>query len=311
MVRLETITDMVGNGGKKGAGGNSHDRAKERAKHPELFAPMQQEIAPKGEILETSQVSNRFLSTKTLQAFGGSGLLLGIAAMIFPVLFWSGIALFIVSGVIWSLDVWAERYSIGSKLTLQLFIVSIVALVMWRIVFFPADPQISAAWAKSDYKPGTNINGLEWHKGLSELRVFISNPTDRDFSDFDFSIITKESVFEVSQATSIPCNRINDDNVITFHDSANDVFEHAPSTEPIRFRCDKLPGGASMNFVLSLANDDDLRRGVSNGDLSDGMFSQLGPKRKPPRIIVSAKYSVLLRPHSGYMRVEVGDLTQP
>jgi hypothetical protein len=247
---------------------------------------------------------------------GVGALLLSVAGMIFPAFFWWACGLFVLSFFAWSVDVWLERtLPVIYKILLQVAIIGVVALFYKNIVAFPADPQIKSFWAKSDYKSGENIDGIIWHPGLSELRVLITNPTDRDFDALDLWIRTNEGVFKISQTTSIPCERLTE-NLPIVHDSMSNVWKKGPEIGPIRFRCDKLPKHSTMNFILALANIDDLLKlgkakagDTLSGNISDGLFSLFGPKRKPSWVDVTAVYTVTFRPRSGGIHItDIGNM---
>jgi hypothetical protein len=249
-----------------------------------------------------------------LRKLGIGALLLGVAGMIFPAFFWWATGLFFTSAALWSLDVWLEPSLTRTfKGMIQFFIAAVVAVFIHGIVLFPANPKVVSVWAKSDYPSGSDINGIRWHQGLSELRVSFTNPTDRDFDDLDISIFTTEAVFQVVQVTSIPCVSVSEEQPIV-HDSLSNVWQEGPKIGPRRFRCDKLPRHAIIQFLLALGNLDNLLKTMNNGKSDpaanggDGIFGLLGPKRKPQQIIVTANYRVTFRPYSGGIRSDVGNL---
>ena len=206
-----------------------------------------------------------------LRLGGGSGVILGIAAMIFPVLFWWGTALMIAGGIMWSVDVWSEDISVLTKLVFQGIVLSIIGLFVWQIAMFPASPRVAAFWAKSDYPAGSLIDGVRCHKGLSELRVDITNPSPGP--------------------VRFRCDKLPAHSQIMLLFSLANISD---MTTPL-----KGLSAPAMTWQ-------DL--GKPQGDPAEWGYNFLGPKEKPKWVVIHSSYTVFYRPHSANIRIKVGDL---
>jgi hypothetical protein len=228
--------------------------------------------------------------------------------MILSVFFWWAAGLFYLGLVIGLIDLYFEK-SVGQivRIFFAVVILTICYGFTFGIVRFPAPIELQSNWSKSDYPTGTDVSGIKWRPGISELRVSFHNPTDRDYEDVDLSILTTEGVAQVSQVTSIPCAPVSE-NVISVHDSQSDVFQSLASPGPQRFRCDKLPGGATVQFLLAVANIDDLLKSMGNARVGSSLPAGIyGPKKKPRWVAIRCTYRVTFRPHFIGKKLDVGD----
>ena len=68
----------------------------------------------------------------------------------------------------------------------------------------PAPPGIQATITDGEYSPGTNINGIIWRKGFSELRVTLYNQSTHDYDNLSVLIQPTEPIAAIAQRTNIP-----------------------------------------------------------------------------------------------------------
>lgn len=224
-----------------------------------------------------------------LRGSGTIGLIMGVAAMLLTEFFWFATVLVYLGAIVFVVDFYFETtLSRIKKWGLSMTILLLVSAFTFQIVLFKADPFIKVSWSIANYPEGTNLSGITWRPGLSRLLVSFQNLTDRDFSGVDLTIQTNEAIVQIAQQTTIPCVQI-DELVVTVTDSAN-LFSKLGSIEPRRFRCSEIPAKATVQFIVALANLDDLMKfmldpKVTKGATINGFF---GPKKKPQWVNVDA-----------------------
>jgi hypothetical protein len=286
------------------AGGNSHQRAMEKATTARTGIPTSEDktkIHHEESRLETKK-NPVFL---WLAGIGFVSVLLG-GFGVMPFYYWPGAFMCYAGFFLIFLDLFFEpllkrRY--GWKAILSIFILVLVVAFTRGFVWVSAPLDISGSWFKSDYPEGsTPIIGtnLEWMAGMTELRIDFHNPTSRDFDDVNLYINVNEGVMDIQQSTTVPCSRI-DDVSLTFHDSMSNVYQRGPSHGTIRFRCDKLPHNAIAEFVLGVVNDADLwRMNIHTRDMKSlSRISDLfGPKIKPSFVQTKATYRAIYKPYT-------------
>jgi hypothetical protein len=247
-----------------------------------------------------------------LKVFGTADLLLGAASMLLTDFFTLAEVLIYMGLAAWIFECWVSQdVPLVAKGMATAFIAALGGAFTWGIVIYPADPDVKSYWAKSDYSAGSDINGIQWDQGLSELRIFITNPTNRDFNDFDVSIQTNEAVFKIVQTTSIPCEPLVENEAV-IHDSLSNVWLQGPHIGSNRFRCDKLPKHSTLSFLLALVNADELLKAIMGGQKGQqfntngggDIFAFFGQKRKPQWVSVTAAYKVTFRPRQGGIRLD-------
>ncbi len=243
-----------------------------------------------------------------LRASSAVGSFIGITGMILPAFFWWAASLFYLSLFIGLIDLFFEK---SVNWAARLFFAVIILMIFYGFTFgivrFPAPVEVQSFWTKSDYPSGTDVSGIKWRPGLSELHVSFHNPTDRDYEDFDLSMLTTGGIVQVAQVTSISCAPVSE-NVVSVHDTQSDVFHNLANEGPQRFRCDRLPAGATVQFLLATANIEDLMQSLRNPKIGSGIPPELyGPKKKPRWVVIRCFYRVTFRPHFFGKKMDVGD----
>ena len=224
------------------------------------------------------------------------GVLLGLAAMMLTEFFWPAVGLIYLSALVALVDLFIEKtISKWAKAIIGLVIISVIGAFSHYIVFFYPTPDVKCSWFKADYPTGSNIDGLTWRPGLSKVIVTFRNTTQRDYIDLDLSISTNEAVVGIVQKTSIPCMPLQE-NPVTISDSMSNVWLPLGIVGTERFRCPNLPRHSSIQFVLAIANIDDLLKGAPPPSL-------FGPKRKPQWVTVTGAYRVTYHPYSGGIKI--------
>ena len=241
-----------------------------------------------------------------LRASGAIGVVLGLAAMMATKFFWPAAVGFYLGFLLWEIDLFFER-TIGfkRKLILGCLIAVIPILFTREIVLFPATVEVSSYWNEANYPNGSDIEGIKWEPGRSELRVAFRNPTDRDYDAFELIMQPSDAASDMKEVTDIPCTEIANQ-VWSVSDTAGDVFHPLTKLGPYRYRCDGLPKNSTIQFLLAIVNVEQAFSAGRAGKTppSDLPFGLLGVKRKP-QLIVHCTYRVVYRPHSFTRAVKV------
>jgi len=86
-------------------------------------------------------------------------------------------------------EIWVvEKWFVVSR-TRQLTGSLVVAvLVVWfscAIVLVSSPLKLAAVLAQAEYLPGSVVGGIKWQPGVSDLRLFVENPSDEDYESVD------------------------------------------------------------------------------------------------------------------------------
>src|SRR2546430_14356911 len=127
-------------------------------------------------------------SIKYFRAIGIIGLLVGLGvSLTSSTLFWWS-ATFLYAGALFLiLDVWFEP-KLKNKRLLITAILMLLASYTVGIVLYPARLDIEAISFEGQYQSGESVFGIPWTDDFSELRVYISNPTERNFDHLDVDL---------------------------------------------------------------------------------------------------------------------------
>src|SRR2546425_2115913 len=180
------------------AGGNSHQRnmakkAAERLEKKIANAVVERLSSPHVEASETASATEMPLprSVKYLRGIGIIGLLLGGSGIVFttPILFWWAAGFLWLGLLAWAVDVWFEP-NIGRWLRWggMALILILCSAFTFGIAFYPAPLNVITTSYEGLYKPGESIYGIKWDADMSDLRIDINNPTNRDYDHLDVTI---------------------------------------------------------------------------------------------------------------------------
>lgn len=90
-----------------------------------------------------------------------------------------------------------------------LFIISIVALISsiaWYIDIIKSSKSLNF-WILSnidDYPSNIDIGGIKWNQAFADVRVYLENPTNRDYTDLDVLMTTDLTIAKIGQITNLP-----------------------------------------------------------------------------------------------------------
>lgn len=152
------------------------------------------------------------------------------------------------------------------------------SIFSFKVVFISAPLNFdSYAMRNGDYPSGTVIAGIPWNSHFTDLRVWVTNPTENDYDEvylsvqpdrwnYKAAIVTENtgcqlnslggvSVLQASNiiggATKVTGHREGD--VFEAEDNSGDVFEHLITRGGYRLFCPKFPAHYAVQIVFALA----------------------------------------------------------
>ena len=234
-----------------------------------------------------------------LRAAGIGAELFGWGALMLSDLYWPAVCIIFVGFALLALDLLVEP-----RLTASVWrIVGALAIAGFAFAFgrwsvwVSAPLEITAFWDDLDYSPGAEIDGVKWKDGMSRLTIHIKNPSSHDYERLDLNLKMSEAVIALRQETSVPCTQLTTpiDDIAYGHP----IF----TMGDFRYRCDKLPDGATIAFVAIIRNAEPTQRWLERLGRHDKQAPEhspkplYGPKRKPARLYVTVSYALNYRPH--------------
>jgi hypothetical protein len=193
------------------------------------------------------------------------------------------------------------------------------ALVSLKAVFVSAPLEVSALAHRGNYSEGTDVYGIKWEKGMSELRILLSNHTDYDYDDVDISFTPNVPTRKVTQVSKILDMSLAVTEKAGGADAADirmDAFDQNgkildagrptelyASGQGFRMRCPKIPKGTTVELLVALVMPPmPSGREPKNGKVSIvNLFGDpsefVGPKRLPTTVYFKGQYTVLKPRH--------------
>lgn len=182
--------------------------------------------------------------------------------------------------------VWFYESLVETALRPLVRIASLVLAVVFIVIFSRDFVFISGllsldsyAMRNGDYSPGTMVAGIPWNSHFTDLRMWVSNTTERDYEDVILTIRSDKWNYKAAiktedtgcQLTSLGGNSIRvaiskgGATTITSHlegghfdsqDNVGDVFETLIENGGYRLVCGKMPAHSSIEIVFALATLD-------------------------------------------------------
>jgi len=186
-----------------------------------------------------------------------------------------GLLLFILEFVV---DPWLRGKPLW-RLT-AVMAVSIGAVVFSVIVVFVSAPLTLDSYVhNSDYLPGTSIAGIPWNSHLTDLRVWVTNPTEKDYGEAFITIRPDQWTHKAAIVTENSGCRLNElggdvisqssrhrgaggEAKLTVHpeggtyeteDSIGDTFDHFLTHGGYRLTCERFPAHFVIEIIFALA----------------------------------------------------------
>jgi hypothetical protein len=231
-----------------------------------------------------------------LRATGFVSFSLAIGAILMEEYFWWFVAFFYVGLTIAVVDCWRETSLGKSRYALVAFFF-LVIVGFTVIIAGGVKPKLRAEWTPGNYAEGSDVQGLTWKKGWSDLRVSVGNDTRADLKDVDVEFDTGGYVAAVKQVgdfCSIAKGRLGGiTDIIGTNGSTGEQthFPLGPQQNSYRILCAKLPAGIAVHVVVAVVNED-------ASDLT---------KRRPKGVRFHAKYKASMRPYDLTLSVVPSD----
>ena len=198
-----------------------------------------------------------------LRSLGLIGILLGGAGMVLTGFFWCA-AIFIYLGLGVALfDIWiAEDLPKWASGLFSVLVIALLGLFTAGIVMYPPSLEIVVHAADGDYSTGQNIDGIDWKPGYSELRVALTNHSDRDYDNLDMRLRPDVWVARVVQTSHLEGVSFPDEETSVMSVVGHGIdpktgkpvdqpFTMGPRNTGVRVRCDKVPRHSSLQLLIA------------------------------------------------------------
>jgi len=228
----------------------------------------------------------------------------GLFLMSTPITFWLGVIclyLFLAwVAVLVAYELWRRREGRAWKIA-GIMTTAVVALLFTGFVFRPSPLPIEIKFIGIGFSG--NAGGIEWQPDFGQVRLEITNPTNRDYDNFtavfepgvEIMAITSTSLGldvhleRLKTKSDIKLDKILTDKGITMNGMTWDgtiatglttvdhktgqkgVFPLAPMgngpSTSYRIRCDKLTRGSTLEAIVAIARLTDVKRMLDKGSL--------------------------------------------
>ena len=246
-----------------------------------------------------------------LESIGGSLTVAGFISTFPTKLYWVGVGMFLGGMLCLALGAIWEDWKIRWRLLACVFWTALTVKVALGVVFVPAPLNITAGSYSGDYADKSNVYGIMWEKGMSELRVTLINSTDNNYDNLDFSFTPDVETRTATQVTSVPNVHfmLGEDarEIVTdTHLIINGVEQPVPaysSKNGIRMLCPTLPKNSRLEILIALVDPVKLPGSDSPGKVtavlrSGDVEDYAGPKQMATQVSIVGDYSVMNRPHA-------------
>lgn len=281
-------------------GGNSKQRAQFRKLLLRVLGDEKaaELLAPKPKPMPVPEGSKTLIY---LRAFGVVGVLSGVGAMTFPAFFWVGVGVLHLAGCLWIVDLVSERgLSKATKLAIGLVVCALLGSFDKWVVFYPPQIEVVAHAEDGNYKDGQDIDGITWKPGYSELRVAITNHSNRDYENVDMRILPDTWVAKAIQTSHIFGVDFPGDDVEVMSVVAHGIdpatgkpfdqpLTRGPRNSGVRVHCPRLPKKTSLMILVATMSPTSPLEGVPD----------VPPKNKVRASLVKmvGDYTITWRPY--------------
>lgn len=190
---------------------------------------------------------------------GVAGLVTGFSFMLTAICIYVGLSILAV-------DPWLEPklrpFHIGWRIGISMFFVFGIVAFTWFVVFFNAPITRNIESFNGKYKPGSTIYGIKWDEYMSDLRIDLSNNTDRDYDALDvrLTLTDDKQVRAYGFIRSYPhCDIVP--TAKEFHVNLTDAKGNVTGEEidslsgwpELRLVCERLPKHTTIPLILAIA----------------------------------------------------------
>jgi hypothetical protein len=133
----------------------------------------------------------------------------------------------------------------------------------WAIVFVKAPLEISAIVTDAQYPPDSKIAGIVWRPEFTELQVWITNPSDRNYDDLTLVVRPTSAIAAIAQLTDVPNVSFEDKNGFTARLMDINPTAGTKNVVPLvllatdtgyKMRCQHLSAGTEIKLEIALAD---------------------------------------------------------
>lgn len=248
-----------------------------------------------------------------LESIGGSLTVAGFFTTFPAKLYWVGVGLFFGGMLFVALGVLWEDWKLGWRLLVCLFWSALTVLVAVAVVFVPAPLSIAANSGWGAYADKSDVYGISWERGMSELRVTLLNQTDNNYDDLDFNMVPDVETRKVVQVTSVPNVTLmvggdtgaSGEIISDSHLLVNGVEQPQPtysSRDGFRLLCSRFPKHSKMELIVALVNPVQIPGSSSPNKVTSVLRSGdpedfAGPKKVATKMSIRGDYFVMNHPH--------------
>jgi hypothetical protein len=190
--------------------------------------------------------------------------------------------LFSLAECIWEPALLRRPYQIQLALLGIVFVLAGFFTINIALVSGPLEVN-SFAMRNHNYPSGAEVEGITWHKNLTDLRVVISNQIDDNYKELDLTIhpdkwVYRGAIFRDNPGcilTPISANHVIYTTMTVgtvrsvtvtrgsvggpladIHDDAGDIWHPLASHDGYRLYCDRFPSKSNIQVIFALVSPD-------------------------------------------------------
>jgi hypothetical protein len=241
-----------------------------------------------------------------------SGISIGSAGIMFsyPSLFWYATGCFYIGLITLAIDIrqelklkrhkWKRRFG-------WMMVLILGCAFSFGIAFYPAAIGVQSTSYEGQYKEGESEYGITWKDDMSDLRVDLENPTERDYDHIDLTIsVGNLLVQDQKQVTNVPGVTLipysHQIHIILVDDNGKTTGEQNRSMNAyseVRVLCDRLPKKTTVGLIFAVSDLTPKAREVTGGVPITKEDTIVVLKLMPP-------YRMLMRKRAGAIKITGG-----
>jgi hypothetical protein len=253
-----------------------------------------------------------------LRIITGAGLLIGAGGILFnPAFFWYATPFLYAALIALGFEFKVE-YRLKRERWLRwtgfLFVACCLVIFSFGIVLYPDKLQITAVSFEGQYENNTSQFGILWDEEMSDLRVDIYNPTNRDFDHLDLAINVGNlmSIRDQKQITSVPGVSLQPKahvlHINLVDDSGKQVKEENKTIDhygEVRVLCERLPKRMTIGLIFAVsALTPQAIEALGGSPPAEGIVAvrvkppfRLWMRKRATNIVATGDYSRLIKPY--------------
>ncbi len=186
------LTQTTGYNSITMSGGNAHQRRIDERKTKHTSAEVPAENVESHAIPETigpkKQGWGRIL-TAYLRSIGAVAFTLAIGTILMENSFWWFVVLAYVAFIASLIDPFFEKGLGKPRYIFVLFFLCVMVIFTLKVVLGKVYFETTAQWTEGNYTAGSEIHGIKWQDGWSDLTISIFNRSETDIKDLDVEFL--------------------------------------------------------------------------------------------------------------------------